>query len=126
MEYMKHEAWGQTYDLCVEINEYAIGHGMALQLYCMEDGESEPYADLTVNLPSFLTGKNRAFIDTNNMPEAEDLIRNYKLGNPTGRVGVSGYCRYPEYEFDMAEVNRYCVNPVPERDTGSRKTDFER
>ena len=123
MEYMKHESWGQTYDLCIERNEYAVRRGMALQLYCVEDGFREPFADLTVNLPGYLPGEHRAFVDTNNLPEAEELIRKYKLGEPTGRIGYSGYCSYPEYEFDMREVNRYCINPEPEKVEPKRARD---
>ena len=47
----------------------------------------------------------------------------YKLGDPTGRIGHGGYCSYPEYEFDMREVNRYCVNPEPEKIEPKRARD---
>ena len=73
--------------------------------------ELEPYATLTVNLPEQGGGKNFAFVDTNNFPEAPKLISENKLGKPTGNFGYSGYCTYPEYEFDPSALEKFCLNP---------------
>ena len=71
-------------------------------MWC-EDG---PYAILTVNL-SQKCKPNCAFVDTNNCPWAENFIEKYKLGMPTGDMKMSGFCIYPEYEFDLAEIAKY-------------------
>ena len=39
------------------------------------------------------------------------LISEYKLGKLTGNIGASGYCNYPEYEFNLAEIEKHCLNP---------------
>ena len=64
-----------------------------------------------MNLPDHSCGKNRAYVDTNNFPEAMSLISEYRLGKLTGNIGASGYCNYPEYEFNLAEVEKHCLNP---------------
>jgi hypothetical protein len=71
----------------------------------LETYEGEPWATLTVNLPDY--GKlpeDYAFVDTNNCPWAEEFIRKYKLGEPTGQYGHSGYCDYPLYIFDPTKL----------------------
>ena len=112
LEYMQFEAWGDVHELCIEAGHYSHGNGLFLQLYekC-GDGELEPYATLTVNLPDHACGKNRAYVDTNNFPAAMSLISEYKLGKLTGNIGASGYCNYPEYEFNLAEIEKHCLNP---------------
>ena len=111
LQYMQLEAWGSVHTTCVEVGQYSYGGGIALELYekC-DDGELEPYAGITVNLPGYSGSRNCAFVDTNNFPAAVALIKEYKLGKPTGNIGFSGYCTYPEYEFDMSEVGKYCIN----------------
>ena len=112
LEYMQFEAWGDVHELCIEAGRYSHGNGLFLQLYekC-GDGELEPYATLTVNLQDHACGKNRAYVDTNNFPAAMSLISEYKLGKLTGNIGASGYCNYPEYEFNLAEIEKHCLNP---------------
>lgn len=112
LEYMQFEAWGAVHELCIEAGHYSRGNGLFLQLYeRYGNGELEPYATLTVNLPDYRCGKNRAYVDTNNFPDAMSLISEYKLGKLTGNIGASGYCSYPEYEFDLAEIEKHCLNP---------------
>jgi hypothetical protein len=56
-----------------------------------------------------ILGKNQAFLDTNNCPEAPELIERLGIGRFTGVLGRSGYCIYPLYEFDMAELEKYIL-----------------
>ena len=112
LEYMRHEVWGCDHDLCIEAGTYAFGGGLFLQIYEVHEfGEIEPYSNLTVNLPGLGESGPYAYVDTNNFPEAETLISKYKLGRPTGKVGHSGYCTYPEYFFNLGEIKKYCINP---------------
>ncbi len=119
LECMVFENWGTTHELYVEAGRYVHGNGLFLQLYEKGDYDGlEPYANLTVNLMGYSCGKNCAYVDTNNFPEAITLISEYKLGKRTGNIGVSGYCNYPEYEFDMTEIKRFCLNPEELFNTG--------
>lgn len=89
-------------DVTIETANYANNGNLAIQLWC-EDG---PYATLTVNL-NHKCKSNCAFVDINNCPWAEEFIAQYGLGVPTGNMQASGWCIYPEYEFDLDEVNKY-------------------
>ena len=89
-------------DVTIETANYANNGNLAIQLWC-EDG---PYATLTVNL-NHKCKSNCAFVDTNNCPWAEEFIYRYALGVPTGDMQASGWCIYPEYEFDLDAVNKY-------------------
>ena len=57
----------------------------------------EPYAALTVNLHPLVPGF--AYLDTNNMPQAEAFVERYGLGKKTGKTARSGFCEYPLYDF---------------------------
>ena len=96
------KSWGMETEVTLEIAHYAENENLAIQMWC-EDG---PYAILTVNL-SQKCKPNCAFVDTNNCPWAENFIEKYKLGMPTGDMEMSGFCIYPEYEFDLAEIAKY-------------------
>ena len=77
-----------------------------------------PWADLTVNMPrERLSNENCAFVDTNDFHGAMAFIDKYELGKPTGRIACSGWCFYPEVEFDMEKVNYYCTH-FSERNEG--------
>ena len=93
--------YGST-DVTIETTNCVNNGNLAIQLWC-EDG---PFATLTVNL-SKKCKSNCTFIDTNNCPWAEEFISRYALGVPTGNMQVSGWCIYPEYEFDMDTLSKY-------------------
>lgn len=87
-----------------------------MQLYCVEGDFLEPFSSLTINVLDFLPGKNCALVDTNDFAQAKDLIEKYKLGKPTGRWAASGYCIYREYEFDMAQIEKYRLPDEPQKE----------
>ena len=93
------KAWGQSYRVKMAVDRYVTNKNLALPMWC-EDG---PFATLTVNLDEKLPG-NQAYVDVNNCPWAEDLIRQYEIGKPLGRVRPSGWCVYPLYEFDLDRI----------------------
>jgi hypothetical protein len=101
---IKLDAWGIKNRITFEVHKYAYGNGLAIVMNC-EDG---PYATLTVNLEDEPTSGDRAFVDVNNLsPEILTWIKKNNLGLPTGRQGFSGYCIYPEYEFNLEEINKH-------------------
>lgn len=92
--------WGTTEKVTLEVTRYATKpHNLAIQLWC-DDG---PYATLTVNLGKMLES-DKAYLDTNNFPEAEAFVKKYKLAEPTGNYAFSGFCAYPLYKFDLAKL----------------------
>lgn len=101
------DAWGQTHQITFEIHKYAENDNLAIQMMCWDEEWPEPWSMLTVNL-SKKCKPNCAFIDINNNGGAivDWLIAN-NLGKETERIGFSGFCVYPEFEFDMDEVQKY-------------------
>ena len=94
--------WGKKYKVTVEKATYAENGNLALKMrgFDKKYGLWEPFATLTVNLSKKLPA-NRAYVDTNNCPWAEEFIEENGLGEFCGSFGFSGYCMYPLYEFDM-------------------------
>lgn len=97
-----------TYKNCVlRVGNYKASGAPAIQIWSPEDG---PIATLTVCLPDEpLDDETESFVDVNNFPDGVALIEKYGLGrrSPWGRVGFSGYCMYPLYEFDLDELKKH-------------------
>lgn len=90
--------YGSVHPLQLEVRIYPEGN-LAITMTTWEDGTPEPWQTLTVNLDG-IREREHAFIDTNNNgPEILEWISSHKLGVPTGRLGFSGFCVYPEYHF---------------------------
>ena len=74
--------------------------GLALELYEV-DGESGalvPYATLTKCFGEFIGIPNSAYIDTNNCPFADQLLKQ-GIAEQTGFTKESGFCTYPLWVF---------------------------
>lgn len=96
-------SYGENYNGYLKAAKYYNGN-LAIMVN-LEDGE--PYGTLTVNICDL--PENEAAIDTNNFPDAEEIINKYHLGENTGKTLQSGYCTYPVYAFDMKEVSKYAI-----------------
>lgn len=96
--------YGGKYELFTVVNKYQHGGGVYVGLWDEEEG---PFADLTVNLTTNTAKGNMAYLDTDNFPEGEYIVKKYKLGKFTGIYGYSGYCTYPLYELDIDEIKKY-------------------
>lgn len=94
-----------TYDDCwLEISHYICDDSLAIRI---SNAECGPVATITTCIDGFMLQKNEAYIDTNNCPWAEDFIKGYQLGKPTGRKVRSGFCEYPVYRFNMGTLRSY-------------------
>lgn len=98
-------------ELTLTMDTYFNNENMYIGLDCMDDGYPEPFIDLTVNLDETLPPY-MAYLDTNNFPQAEELVRKTGLGTPTGQTYASGFCVYPLYNFDREKLKEYCPNGV--------------
>ena len=103
---MKYVCEFGEFDVRPVICEYVMG-GTAVQLV-EEDGC--PFATLTVNL-GFHLPEELAFIDTNNLPDAEKFIAENDLGTATGVVVESGFCSYPQYHLDLDRIKALADEP---------------
>lgn len=99
--------WGSKYEITLKTNTYANNDNLYIGMTCWDDeGYPEPYGDLTVNL-GIKCRPNCGYVDINNNPGIQLWIIRNNLGKPTGRIGHSGFCDYPEFEFDMEEIQKY-------------------
>lgn len=101
--------YGKEHPMTFELASYAENGNLYVGLITHEEGYPEPWQNLTVNL-SRRCEDNRAFIDTNNNGNAivNWLLEN-NLGHLTGRMANSGFCTYPEFEFNMETLLQYVM-----------------
>lgn len=94
-----------TYENCwICVDHYVADNSLNLQIWNESDG---PIATITKCLFFARLEEDVAFVDTNNCPWAEDFIKEYQLGKPTGRKVRSGFCEYPVYRFNMGTLRSY-------------------
>ena len=105
---------GNVHDAYIQEDAYAVNGRIFLGLWTNDldcpGGYFEPYCDITVNLPREpLTGKSCAFVDVNNAPFITRFLEENGLAEPTGVMGFSGWCAYPEYRFNMDAVREHLL-----------------
>lgn len=99
--------YGSNHPITFKLSQYAENGNLYVGLITTEEGYAEPWSGLTVNL-STPCKKNCAFIDTNNNGnEIIDWLISNNLGKLTGRTQLSGWCIYPEFEFNMEELEKH-------------------
>ena len=107
---------GKTYEALIYANRYADNNRLYFALYTFTRDEDvddddcgywEPYCDITVNLYAFISNTDCSYLDTNNAPFIVKFLLDNKLGKLTGRTAQSGFCEYPEFEFDLEEMKYY-------------------
>lgn len=91
-----------SYNCRILVSTYHHFNNTSLQLIDPEEG---PYATMTVNIAELPSGY--AALDTNNFPEVEDIMAEYKLGTPTGFYLASGYCVYPVYKLNLINIEKH-------------------
>lgn len=96
--------YGKEYTLAPMVRTYSNGR-LAIQLIDAEDGAQ--FAVLTTNLvEEQLSGEDCAFVDTNNFGDAEEFIIKNHLGVFVYNYGYSGFCKYPEFFFNVKKMNK--------------------
>lgn len=100
--YMTLEYYEETFELYAIVSKYTMNNNTAIQLITTDN---EPFATLTVNIIDL--PEDIVCIDTNNFPEALDLIKKYNLGELTGEYVQSGYCVYPIVKLNREILAQY-------------------
>ena len=97
------------HEISFHLAKYADNGNFYVGMICYDEGFPEPWSDLTVNLEEILDD-NCAYIDVNNNGNEiiQWLIAN-NLGHLNGGLGFSGFCMYPEFEFNMHELIPYVI-----------------
>lgn len=103
MKTYKLQAWGNKHDIYLEKAVYSVSGGLAVQMWTVENNElAEPWSNLTVNIDNY-RDFDCAYIDTNNNgPEICNWLIKHRIADPTGVIGYSGFCSYPEFKFNMS------------------------
>lgn len=100
--------FGEVIKVSLRAGCYEYNKNFALFLI-EEDGT--PYANLTTNL-DYNASKYCAFLDTNNLRNAEEFVINNQLGEFTGLRMRSGYCVYPLYRFYPEKIALLCPDSI--------------
>lgn len=103
--YVLEDFFGENITLKPIIRRYRTNNRLAIELVDLTD---DIFTYLTVNIDFELSNNSDntlAFVDTNNNPWAEPFIEKHQLGQKTGNYGMSGFCVYPEYRFNLAKLN---------------------
>lgn len=109
----KIESYGKEVKLYFRLKKYAEGDREAIQAYeFTDDGESQPYAMITVNFPNYPLPEPKihgfyCFIDTNNCPWAYQMLLDTGIGIPTGDFRTSYFCSYPVFFIFTANLKKY-------------------
>ncbi|MBR1741554.1 MAG: DUF4313 domain-containing protein [Lachnospiraceae bacterium] len=91
-------------EVFLEVGEYQADGSPAVELYT---GDGELITVITVCLMDLFLEAGESYVDTNNCPWALDFIKEYSLGEPTGRTRKSGFCTYPLVRFDMEKLKEF-------------------
>jgi hypothetical protein len=109
--------YGTTHPMSFELANYTENGNLYVGLLTHEEGYPAPWQNLTVNL-SVKCAENRAYIDTNNNgDEIIEWLEENKLGHFTGNLMPSGFCIYPEFEFDMDELMKHVTEDCRVKET---------
>ena len=100
---------GKKVAVKLEVLQYAENWQIAIFLY---NSKWEYYSDLSVFIDPFKY-LNFMAVDTNNLPNAEEFIQEYKLWTLIGQAS-SGFVTYPIYAMDVDELRKRDENWVDE------------
>ena len=93
---------GSDCEARLSTDKYVRGNRLFIELEVVDEevGCFLPYCPVTVNIPDEkISNENCGFLDTNNASWLPRFVVQNGLGVPTGRVGYSGHCVYPEFDF---------------------------
>lgn len=118
-----HSQFGEDIQVQLEIQQYMNNGCIYVGMNSFDEGYSESYGDLTVNLdgkvPCYC-----GYLDVNNMPGIEQFVVDNELGEFTGFTKQSGYVEYPLYWFDRDKLRALCPDGMKmyEDSIGVKKT----
>ena len=99
--------YGKAHPMSFEIHHYYNNGNLYVGLITHENGYPEPWQNLTVNI-DVKCNPNCEFIDTNNNgSEIVEWLFSNGFGHFTGNMELSGFCVYPEFEFNMDMLKKY-------------------
>lgn len=99
--------YGKERPMTFDLDNYLSNGNLYVGIITHEEEYPRPWSELTVDL-NRKCKENCAFIDTNNNGNAiVDWLIDNNLGHLTGKTAQSGFCTYPEFEFNMETLMQY-------------------
>lgn len=101
-KFYKLNVFSKPMKVCLIKEKYSNGRPCILML----DKRGESICDVSVNIPreSVTDSSNCAFVDVNNCPWLIMFLIKNGIAMPTGIIGYSGFCEYPEYYFNLDKL----------------------
>lgn len=100
--FCKEETAENTHKLKLVADKYSSNGTLAIiVMEILDDGTEDRFDIITTNLPFGDADETRAYIDTNNCPWAETMLKQHGFAKDTGERGHCGFCTYPLYEFNL-------------------------
>ena len=97
---LKDYSWKEI-KVTIKVKSYERNGQIAIMIY----KSREYYSDLSVFITPF-EYQNFMAVDTNNLPNAEEFIKEYNLWERIDEI-QSWFCTYPIYVMDIEELRKY-------------------
>ncbi len=81
---------------------YRTNNRFAAEMVAL-NGRSIAMITVNINAPLSENKPNINFVDKNNLRNIEEFLIENEIAKPTGYYVKSGFCVYPEYEFDLTK-----------------------
>lgn len=98
--------YGTTFELGLIKSKYKNNDTLYLGLYDVNDNEH--FCDLTVNMPDSSAAGTIQYVNTDDFPQLEEIIKQYSLGIHMG-PGRNGN---PMYWFNPERIRDYIVHEI--------------
>lgn len=113
----KSEDIGDT-TVALHISQY-VNTG-AIYIGLIDCEECQPFCDVTVNLGGCVSDF-YGYLDTNKLSDIGKFVEENGLGEFTGVMGRSGFCRYPLYKFNREKLREFCPDGLEQYEAGLKK-----
>ena len=95
---------GNAVDLIPRLELYTVedilGREMPGLAIVLSEENGEMFDVLTVSFGEMIALRDCAYVDTNNLPGAEDMLRKSGIAEETRFTHQSGFCTYPLWHFN--------------------------
>ena len=91
----------------LEVGCYIYGKRLFIRMISHDEDGTEPFADMTVNIPEYPLAMNEAFINGDISEELLTFICTNGLGKKLPYTVQSGYRRYAAVAFDLDRLKEF-------------------
>lgn len=103
---LKLNSYDKEFDIHLILDNYLENDNLYVGMITTNEGYPEPFGDITVNI-GIKCEENCSYVDINNNPNIIKWLIDNNLGEPTGTENWSGHIIYPEFKFNIKELNKH-------------------